>query len=119
LLIVVTPASARSTVVAQKASKKSGTVYIAHRLVSGHRYRIDVVSKHHRTFAGNAIENYISVKSGRLVQGVHPMKLSGTTPKSFSLTQPVSGHLGSWIVALTVDSARARRLIVRIVDTTS
>jgi ribosomal protein L31 len=111
-------AASHTTVVAQRSTKKTGTVFLAARLTTGHRYRIDVTSSGHRVFTGYGIENYVFVKNGQIGEGSKPLTLKGKTPWSLTLNQPISGHLGSWLLSTTVQVLGSRALTVRIVDTT-
>jgi hypothetical protein len=114
---VATPALAQNHIVAQRTSKaKPGHVYLGYRLNPGHRYRVDVSSRGHHSFSGFGTEIYQYITNHVLHTGSKSMSLSGVTPHSFTIKQPVSQHLGGWSVAINCQLTDASGLTVRLVD---
>lgn len=115
--VVATPVLARSRVIAQASTQRPlGSVYLSRGLTPGHRYRIDVGGNGHRPFSGNGFEYLVLIQKGRLDTSNTPLSLNGTTPRSFSVTQPVSGGVHQWSVTFSVQLKSGRGLSVRLVD---
>lgn len=117
MLLVTTPAFAGPRVVAQRTSKaRPGHVFLGYHLKPGHRYRVEVAAQGRHSFTGFGTEIYQYVSNHTLHTGSKSLTLSGVTPRSFTINQPVSNHLGGWSVAINVQLADARNLTVRLVD---
>ena len=116
--LLASPALARTHVIAQKSSKATqGTVYLRSGLRSGHKYRIDVTAYGHQPFAGYGTAYFMGVLKGKIFTGTPPsLTLNGTTPHSFSVSQPYGASLREWILAVQITLKRGRNLTVRFVD---
>ena len=111
------PVSAASHVVAQASNKgPQGSVFLSRSLLPGHSYRIDVAAQGHHAFRGNGFEYLVYVQNGRLGSDNRTLQLTGTTPRSFSLQQPVSTGVNQWALTVNVQLAAGRGLTVRFVD---
>ena len=116
-LSLALPVLASSHVIAQKSSKEQqGSVYLVHALRGQHTYRIDVTASGRQPFAGYGTEQVVGVYKGRLYTDSPSMKLNGTTPRSFTVAQPVRGTVSEWLLAVDVQLKRGRGLTVRFVD---
>jgi hypothetical protein len=114
---VVTPAFAGSHVVARGSSTQyGGTVYLRHALSPGHRYKINVTASGRHPFAGNAQEDYLGFYKGHLYSGSKSLKLQGNTPGVFTASQPISGTLSSWMIAVQVQLKSGKGLTVQLID---
>ena len=115
--VLVGPAAASSGHVIKKTSNAHGTAYLAARLASGHSYRLEVSASGHQAFKGSATQTILGVFQKRLISVQKPLKLQGTTPKFFSLTQ--SGQLSEWLLALQISLRHTGRITVRLLDVSS
>ena len=93
-----------------------GGLYQTKGLVPGHHYRMIVTSRGHVAFTGNGIENYTWVKNHQFGGSSSAIHFRGTTPKSFSIDQPVTAKLNGWIIALTLSNLRNQPMKVRFMD---
>lgn len=111
-------AAASSThIIAQKSSKKGArSVYLAHGLSYGHKYRIEIVSTGKYSISGYGFQNYTYVSHRQLVQGMKPFSVSGKTPYSNVITAPVSARLTGWSLTAEVTITGKHRLTVRYRD---
>lgn len=111
------PGKTSGHVLAQKSARKgSFGVYLPVRLTTGHRYRVEVVSSGHQKIRGNGFENYTYVSNKHLIQGTKPLSINGSTPYSLKITQPISAHLGGWILVVNVQLLSRHPLTVRVRD---
>jgi hypothetical protein len=111
------PAFAGSRVIAQKtAPQPNRAVYLSHWLAAGHRYQISVSALGHARFQGYVMEQYTYVVSKHLYTGSKTIALNGTAPRSFAMSQPVSGRLTEWVLVADVQPLRSARLTVRLAD---
>ena len=117
VLSVAGPVQAKERVVAQKTLQKRSGVYLSLMLTAGHRYRIEVRSPSARPFVGQGVENYTRVVSHQLRQDTREIKLSGTTPQSFTVKQQLGGQVTGWILGLQVQLKRGTGITVRVIDT--
>ena len=62
------------------------------------------------------MEDYVFVYKGRLFTGTKPLKLTGNTPQTFQIDQPVTGHVTQWLLTVFVQLKGGRGLTVRFVD---
>jgi hypothetical protein len=116
-LAVVTPALAKTHVVAQATSKKgSGAVFLSSSFSSNHTYRIEVLSPKHLAFSGLGTEYYVYIYKKQLGTGTKNFKLSGTTPRSLIISSPVSFSIDSWKVEAQVSDVKRLPITVRFVD---
>lgn len=114
---LATPALAQSHVIAQKSSKSpQGSVFLSARLTPLHTYRIEVSGTRHLPFLGSGTEHVVGVYKGRLFTGDVPLKLTGTTPHSFTVAQPSTAKVSEWILAVGVQLKSGRGLTIRFVD---
>lgn len=114
---MVIPAFGYSLVVEQRTSDKGTSwVQLYHALAPGHRYRIDVTAKKHISFNGNGFMNYTYTANNSLGEGTRPITLKGTTPKSFTVTQPIKVPFESWLLGMSVHDNSNVRLTVKLVD---
>jgi hypothetical protein len=117
MVMAATPAAAQNHIVAQRTSKvKPAHVFLGYHLKPGHRYRVDVSSGGRHSFSGFGTEIYQYVTNHTLHTGSKSMALSGVTPRSFTIAQPVSQNLGGWSIALNFQLMNAKGLTVRLVD---
>jgi hypothetical protein len=115
--LAATPAFAGARVVAQRTSRaRPGHIFLGYHLKPGHRYRVEVASRGHHSFTGFGTEIYQYVNNHTLHTGWKSLALSGVTPRSFTVNQPISNHLAGWSVAMNVQLTDARDLTVRLVD---
>jgi hypothetical protein len=105
---------ASSHVVAHKSSHGAG-LYLAAGLRPGHKYRIEVRTSGHKTFSGFLLEHVVGISGGRLFTDDPTKGLSGTTPRDFTIRQPVSG-IRQWGMTLQVALRHGTGVTVRILD---
>lgn len=119
----IVPVAARSGhastghIVAQRSARKGASqVYLPAGLKNGHRYRLVAVSSGHHKLYVAGFEVYTYLNSRHLFDGQKMLSLSGTTPYSFTITQPSSRRLTSWSLAVTVRVAGSKKLTVQVRD---
>jgi hypothetical protein len=116
-LMAVSPALAKDRVVIKATSGKgSGTVSVATRMTPGHRFRIDVTSKKPVQVRGAGFENYTYILNKQLGTGTKNVTLSGSTPRSLVVDQPIKAKLDSWLLVVTVTDSNRQALTLRVVD---
>lgn len=112
---VTDSALARTHVVAQKSSRSAG-IYLAAGLHPGHKYRIEVRTSGHKAFAGFVLEHIVGISSGHLFTDDPTKKLTGTSPRDFTIRQPVAGKIGQWGITLQIALRKGLGITVRIID---
>jgi hypothetical protein len=120
---LVAPAAASSRtpsspqIIAQKSAKKGAqTVYLAHALLSGHTYRIEIVSSSRASVAAQGFMNYAYVSNHQLRQGMKPLSLRGASPLSHTVKPPVSNRLSQWTLVVDASVTGKHPLTVRYRD---
>lgn len=119
LALSVLPAYAAASprVVAQASSKQPlGSVYLSRGLVPGHTYRVDVAAQGRHSFGGSGFEYLLYIQSGRLGTLNKSLKISGTTPHSFTVRQPMSSGVNAWSITLMIQLKSGRGLAVKLLD---
>jgi hypothetical protein len=114
-------APATSSFAASKSKPRkviqTGFMYASRSLKPGHRYQVTVSSPSGKVkFVGNAIETYTWVRNRQFGESNKSVHLAGTTPKKFTIKQPVPVKLNGWLIALSVQDTSRRPLVVRFVD---
>jgi hypothetical protein len=90
--------------------------YHVYGLIPSHHYQLRVQSKGKVAFTGNAIEDLTYVKSGQLGATSKSLQYKGTTPKTYSLTQPITGRIESWTFTIQILTNKTLPLYVHVVD---
>lgn len=109
--------AAPSNVIAQK-SVKNGLqgIYLAHGLLSGRTYRIEIVSKGHVGVTGQGFMNYTYMANHSLMQQTKSFVLQGKTPYSYTVKPPTSAPLSQWSLVVDARITGKHSLTVRYRD---
>lgn len=110
------PAHAAQRLVIQKYAPRSRGVYLSVRLKPGRQYRVDIGSPKHEPFSGMGGEYYTYVRNQQLLVATKPFQVQGTTPKSFTVQQKISGTVQGWILYIQVQVMRGVGVVLRVYD---
>jgi hypothetical protein len=94
----------------------TGFYYHVYGLIPGHHYRLALQSKTRVGFTANAIEDVLYINSGRLGSATKALSYRGTTPKTYTIAQPVKGSLQTWRLTLQVVWTRHTSVSVHLTD---
>lgn len=110
-------ASSSSRIIAQKSAKKgSFEVYLAHPLVSGHSYRVEILSAKGAAITAQGFMSYTYVVNHSLAQGMKPVTLQGSAPYSYTVSPPTSTRLSQWLLVVDARVTGKHPLTVRYRD---
>jgi hypothetical protein len=100
----------------KSAAKGSDTVYLAHSLISGHMYRIEILSSRNVGVSAQGFMNYTYYANKRLVQQTKSLVLVGKSPYSYTLKPPTNARLSQWALVVNAMVTGKHPLTVRYRD---